>query len=188
MAAKSALNLCDCFFFLLVETLSEFDCDCFSLCFCRNVNTYIYIYKSCGYVNTYIHLVIFVSLGLRPQVALASRISPGSNKFKLHAKKTTKKHNEWHQNSPKREHTGAGTLPAPPLPRENDEKGHPKVEQTHIYIYIYKSCGYVNTYIYLVIFVSLGLRPQVLDIHVTTGGRPSAKPKNTKTTCLLRQN
>ena len=95
MAAKSALNLCDCFFFLLVETLSEFDCDCFSLCFCRNVNTYIYIYKS---------------------------------------------------------------------------------------------CGYVNTYIYLVIFVSLGLRPQVLDIHVTTGGRPSAKPKNTKTTCLLRQN
>ena len=41
MAAKSALNLCDCFFFLLVETLSEFDCDCFSLCFCRNVNTYI---------------------------------------------------------------------------------------------------------------------------------------------------
>ena len=31
-------------FFLLVETLSEFDCDCFLLCFCRNVNTYIYIY------------------------------------------------------------------------------------------------------------------------------------------------
>ena len=79
------------FFFLLVETLSEFDCGFCLLCFCRNINTY-------------------------------------------------------------------------------------------------KSCGYVNTYIYLVIFVSLGLRPQVLDIHVTTGGRPSAKPKNTKTTCLLTQN
>ena len=52
----------------MVETLSEFDCDCFSLRFCRNVNTYIYIYKSCGYVNTYIYLVIFVSPGLTPQV------------------------------------------------------------------------------------------------------------------------
>ena len=56
------------FFFLLVETLCEFDCDCFLLCFCRNVNTYIYIHKSCGYVNTDIYLVIFVSLGLRPHV------------------------------------------------------------------------------------------------------------------------
>ena len=124
MAAKSALNLCDCFFFLLVETLCGFECDCFLVCFCRNVNTYIYIYKRCGNVNTYIYLVIFVSLGLRPQVldihvttgerpsakpkntkttcllrqnyrnfffvALASRISPGPNKFKLHAKKQQK--------------------------------------------------------------------------------------------------
>ena len=37
-------------------------------------------------------------------------------------------------------------------------------------MYIYKRCGNVNTYIYLVIFVALGLSPQVLDIHVNTGG------------------
>ena len=85
------------FFFLLVETICGFECDCCLVCFCRNVNTYMYIY-------------------------------------------------------------------------------------------IYKRCGNVHTYIYLFIFVTLGLRPQVLDIHVTTGGRPSAKPKITKTTCLLTQN
>ena len=41
---------------------------------------------------------------------------------------------------------------------------------THIsiYIYIYKRCGNVHTYIYLVIFVTLGLSSQVLDIHVNT--------------------
>jgi hypothetical protein len=40
----------------------------------------------------------------------------------------------------------------------------------YIFIYIFFGCGTVHTYIYLVIFVALGLRPQVLDIHVNTGG------------------
>ena len=55
---------------LLVETLCGFECDCCLICFCRNVDTYmyIYIYKRCGNVHTYIYLIIFVALGLSSQV------------------------------------------------------------------------------------------------------------------------
>ena len=44
----------------------------------------------------------------------------------------------------------------------------------------YKRFGKVNTYIHLVIFASLGLRPQLLDFHVNKGGGPLPNQKTPK--------